>query len=202
MRGFLVILFFLCLLSAGCNGVKVVGQTVETYGNMRVTVQDGFRHVGPLTCLDMGDSQECKGKRLEYRADYFVKSSGGVLKEFCMIISKSTTGSSIIRYDNGKFFDHEGVRYSSFFHAFDLNNLDQYVEIKAHMDFLRGRGIDSGTGKLYAYVISKRLDSKHYVLMAYGIPGDNKLDNMESGMVKALLKDGLFLKMDVQKRLD
>lgn len=189
-------IFLVCL--AGCNGVKLVGNTIETYGDMRVVVSDQFKHVGVVTCNDFPESEACSVRSLDYRADIYAKENDGDLQAMLVVISKATTSTRTFYYDTGRYFDYAGVRFSEYYHDFVLNDSKIDPEVAVHMRVLSRHGIGTQATSLLAVAMSRRVDSHHRVIIGYAVPGGAKSVDGETAW-KEVVREGLFSSVDVKQ---
>lgn len=188
-RGLAIVIL---IVVAGCNGVKVVGNSVETHGDMSVTVADDYKYVDAVLCNDYEEFAACQRRSVNYRADLYVKDDAGELQAVCAVISKSATGDFSFWYDSGFFFNHEGIRYSGYLNRFDLNNLEDDPEVAAYLKVLQRHGFKPSVEKMLVLAASKRIDSHHKVVVGYAVPDRPEYSEMSREALREELSKGLF----------
>ncbi len=187
------------LVFGGCNGVKTVGNTVETYDGIRIDVSEDFRYIDSVDCNDYVGSADCQRRAVNYRADLYIKDSNGKLEALCVVISKSLTGNNTFWYDSGKSFRHEGIRYSAYNHRFDLSDPEAEPEIAAHKQVLQENGISIDAQFVFATALSKRVDPQHKIVIGYAVPESDEYKGMSTQKVGELLRERLLSVVSVNQ---
>lgn len=194
-------MIFLSIL-VGCNGPKVIGNSVETYGGVRVRVADDFRYVDTVTCGDIDGWEACQQRALNYQANLFVKETDGRLDAMGLVISKSLTGTFSFYYDNTRFIDYRGERYAFCRHRYDLDESEDEPELVALVDALLDKGIVIDTRYFFVVGLAKKLDRSHKIVVGYGIPYRGEYSDMDNEAIEDALLGRLLSVMSVDKSVN